>query len=224
MGPITAPQARQLAQHAARDPAAAWRIIITSPGGQALAVAPIPRPRDGPGPRGSPRAGPGLAGRITLIISQDTLTSPPPIDPAIDPAGQEPASAIMAAALLAATTAAQRAAAQAQADAAAGGCAHQAQTPAYRPPPRLHEYIVARDLTCRFPTCRQPAWRGDLDHTIAYHRGGRTCRCNLGGLCRTHHQLKQLQGWTLSQTRPGTFQWTTPAGLTYHTQPDTHNS
>jgi hypothetical protein len=70
----------------------------------------------------------------------------------------------------------------AAADAAAGGCAHTTAGSAYRPPLRLKEYIAARDLTCRFLRCRQPAWRGDLDHTIPFDDGGMTCRCNLGGL------------------------------------------
>ncbi|MGO8882230.1 MAG: hypothetical protein ACLPUO_06735 [Streptosporangiaceae bacterium] len=69
-------------------------------------------------------------------------------------------------------------------------------------------------------TCRQPAWRGDQDHTIPYDQGGRTCCCNLGGLCRFHHQVKQLAGWTLSQLRPGIFEWTTPAGRKYLVAPD----
>jgi hypothetical protein len=67
------------------------------------------------------------------------------------------------------------------ADAAAGGCAHTAASLSYRPPPRLKEYIAARDLTCRFLRCRQPTWRGDLDQTIPFDDGGMTCGCNLGG-------------------------------------------
>ena len=42
------------------------------------------------------------------------------------------------------------------------------------------------------------------------------------GWCRTHHQIKQLPGWTLTQPRPGHFQLTTPAGRTYDTHPDTY--
>ena len=108
------------------------------------------------------------------------------------------------------------------ADTTAGRCAHTTATPGYRPPPRLKEYITARDLTCRFPRCRQPAWRGDLDHTIPYDNGGLTCRCNLGGLCRNHHILKHHPDWQLAQTTPGHFTWTTPSGRTHTTTPDTH--
>jgi hypothetical protein len=93
---------------------------------------------------------------------------------------------------------------------------------AYRVPPRLRDYITARDITCRFATCRQPVWCCDIDHTQPYDQGGRTCKCNNGGLCRTHHQIKQLAGWALHQTAPGIFQWTTPSGRTCTTTPDAH--
>ena len=89
----------------------------------------------------------------------------------------------------------------------------------YRVPDRLRRWITARDRTCRNPVCRQPATRCDQDHTLAYHRGGRTCPCGLGSLCRIHHQLKQLPGWHLTQDANGRFTWTTPAGLTYHQEP-----
>jgi hypothetical protein len=113
-----------------------------------------------------------------------------------------------------------RAQVRAAADQAAGGCAHLDQSPAYRPPPRLREYVIARDVTCRSPVCRQPAWRADLDHTRPYDQHGRTCTCNLGGGCRRDHQLKQHPGWRLEQTRPGFFTWITPAGRTYPVGPD----
>jgi hypothetical protein len=156
-----------------------------------------------------------VVGRVTLTIPESDLA---------DDAG--PAAAlpdgILGRALRAAAGAANRAAAQAAADAAAGGCAHTTATSAYHPPPRLKEYITARDLTCRFPSCRQPAWRGDLDHTQPYDQGGLTCSCNLGGLCRHHHILKQHPDWQLTQFRPGIFQWTTPTGRGYLASPETH--
>ena len=66
---------------------------------------------------------------------------------------------------------------------------------------------------------RKGPQRCDQDHTVAYHRGGRTCSCNLGGLCRFHHELKQLPGWQLTQDAQGYFSWRTPAGLTYRKEP-----
>jgi hypothetical protein len=62
----------------------------------------------------------------------------------------------------------------------------------------------------------------DLDHTLAYANGGRTCECGLAPLCRRHHRLKQSQGWLLRQESPGIMHWTTPAGRQYITTPTQH--
>jgi Domain of unknown function (DUF222) len=228
IGPITAAQARHLAHAAQSDPAAQWRIIVTNDAEQAIAVTRIRRrTRDGPGSaRDGPAPGSGLVGRITLTISQGTVTSSRRA--AINPrppagaGGPGPPSGIAVAALRAAARTLDQALGQANADAAAGGCAHAGEAATYRPPPRLREHVIARDVTCRNPTCRQPAWRADLDHTLPYEDHGRTCRCNLGGACRRDHQLKQHSRWKLEQTRPGEFTWTTPAGRTYTVRPDTH--
>ncbi len=186
-----------------------------------------PGTRTSPGDRTSPGGGTGLVARVTLTIPEDllppaaaTTTGPPP--PGEPPGHPGHPDQILARALKAATTATATARARAAADAAAGGCAHHHATPAYRPPPRLREHVIARDITCRSPTCRQPAWHGDLDHTVAHDDGGITCDCNLGGTCRADHLLKHSPGWKLQQTTPGHFTWTTPSGRTYTQTPDTH--
>ncbi len=230
IGPLTATQARDLAGCAARDPAAEWRIIVTTSRGTALAVTRIPRPRSRgpdrpPGPTADPRmmsGGIGLVGRVTLTIPEELAAHPPPLLTARTGPGPGPPGRILHLALRAAERAAARARGAAAADAAAGGCAHTAAGSGYRPPPRLHDYITARDLTCRNPICRQPAWRADLDHTIPYDDGGLTCACNLGGFCRTDHLLKHHAGWKVEQTAPGTFTWTTPSGRSHTATPDTH--
>jgi hypothetical protein len=233
IGPVTAAQARQLAAAAQADPATQWRVIVTNAAGQAITVARIRRrarghpardgpglARDGPGLAGDrPPPGSGLVARLTVTITEDTVraqtrsgTPAPPGAP----------GAMAAAAVRAAARALDRAQAQAAADTASGGCAHHGASAGYRPPPRLREQVIARDVTCRGPVCRQPAWRADLDHTLAYDKGGRTCRCNLGGACRRDHQLKQHPRWKVQQTRPGYFTWTTPAGRAYTVGPDVH--
>ena len=205
LGPITPTQARYLADRAARDPTTRWRVIVTDPEDRAVAVAHVTGPA-----RSAGAALPGLVGRVTVIIGRDRLADPR------QEAGQAPALARV-------LTAARSAAAQAAGDAeAAGGCAHAEATTAYRPTRKLWEYVTARDLTCRFETCRQPATRCDLDHTTPYDQGGRTCSCNLGGICRFHHQIKGRPRWHLTQPAPGTFTWTTPTGRTYTTQPDSY--
>lgn len=88
-------------------------------------------------------------------------------------------------------------------------------TQAYRPRLLLQEYIRARDVTCRFPGCRQPAARCDLDHTTPHGTGGATCRCNLGPFCRHHHRLKHESDWVVTQPEPGAFLFISPTGRTY---------
>ena len=157
----------------------------------------------------------GLIRRVTVIVSRDDLAEDLSARLAVRPVDTG-WHWLLAAALRVAEHADKRAAA----DSAAGGCAHANATLAYRPSARLRELVTARDVTCRFPTCRQPMTRCDLDHTKAFSDGGVTCDCNLGGLCRFHHQLKQHPRWRLTQPIPGSFIWTTPAGQSYSAVPD----
>jgi hypothetical protein len=96
-----------------------------------------------------------------------------------------------------------------------GPCDHARERLAYEPSPGLRHLVEARQFTCTFPGCRRPASQCDLDHTVPYDRGGRTCLCNLAPLCRRHHEVKQAVGWALEQSRPGVMTWTTPAGRRY---------
>jgi hypothetical protein len=164
-----------------------------------------------------PLAGPAasITGRVSVTIPAATLDH----ISAAELAGTSTRAAILRAAARAAARTRRQAAADQQ---SGNGCAHTTASPAYRPPATIRDFIEARDQTCRFPGCRQPAWRSDLDHTTPYHHGGPTCPCNLGPLCRRHHQLKQQQHWTLTQTQPGTFRWKTPAGRSYTTTAHQH--
>jgi hypothetical protein len=86
----------------------------------------------------------------------------------------------------------------------------------YRPPIALQRLIQRRHGTCVFPTCHRRSVHCDIDHTVPYDKGGRTCRCNLSPLCRTHHRIfKQHCHWQLIQLFPGLLIWITPAG-TWH--------
>src|SRR6202012_2557450 len=102
---------------------------------------------------------------------------------------------------------------------AQGICDHRHQEPGYQPSRRLQHLIRARNRTCSAPGCQQPAARCDLDHTIPYDHGGRTCECDLAPLCRHHHRCKQAEGWHLDQPAPGFMIWTTPSGRHYTTPP-----
>jgi hypothetical protein len=93
-----------------------------------------------------------------------------------------------------------------------GSCTHRRQSAGYRPPGSLRHLVKIRDRECGFRGCRRPAWRCDDDHTLAYHKGGKTCECNLFPMCRAHHRTKQAAGWHLEQPEPGVLIWTLPSG------------
>ena len=213
VGPVTAAQALPLALTAAADPHARWQVILTDPNGYAIAVETVRRRY----PPGQARRPAGVTGHVAVTIPAATLDQPTDTSTSTTSTGGGIRAAVLRAARRARAQAQQRAAADASAP---GRCAHTDATASYRPSPKLRDYVTARDQTCRNPRCRQPARHADIDHTTAWHKGGPTCKCNLGPYCRVHHQIKQLPGWTLTQPRPGHFQLTTPAGRTYTTTPD----
>jgi hypothetical protein len=103
-----------------------------------------------------------------------------------------------------------------------GACTHSRETSAYRPGAALRHLIEIRHATCTHPGCGRAATRCDLDHTVPYDRGGRSCECNMGPRCRHHHKAKQAPGWMLTQTQPGVMTLTTRGGRTYTTHPTTY--
>jgi hypothetical protein len=238
IGPVTAGVARDLALAAAVDAACEWRVIVVGRSGRAVAVARVPRMRAGARTHGrgsvsdaasgnrDARAGPGVVGRITLTIPASLLhLAAGSAEEGLADSG--PLAEVLAAALRAGAKAfsARRSrtaagdctdeAASGCTDEAAGGCTHEEASPGYRVPDSMRALVEARDRTCGFPTCRQPAWRCEQDHTIAHRLGGPTCPCNLSPECSRHHHLKHLPSWRLDQPRPGVLTWTTPARLTH---------
>jgi hypothetical protein len=89
----------------------------------------------------------------------------------------------------------------------------------YRPSEELKRTLRARDQHCRFPGCRMPARRCDIDHTHDAARGGATALCNLACFCKRHHTLKHATDWTVRQLGDGTLEWTSPTGRTYRDDP-----
>lgn len=90
----------------------------------------------------------------------------------------------------------------------------------YRPGPALDRHLAARDELCRFPGCRMPVRRCDIDHTIDHAHGGPTAHTNLAHLCRRHHVLKHHTAWTVQQTSPGVLIWTSPTGRRHTDHPE----
>lgn len=91
-------------------------------------------------------------------------------------------------------------------------------TVSYHPPAGLDSFVRLRDRTCRFPGCRQPASRADLDHTEPFPVGPTADR-NLAALCRPHHRIKTLTSWQVEQLGGGRLRWTSPTGRIYPTDP-----
>ena len=89
----------------------------------------------------------------------------------------------------------------------------------YRPSDQLKRMLRVRDEHCRFPGCRTPARRCDIDHTTAREHDGPTEIGNLAHLCRRHHTLKHHSAWRVRQTPDGVLHWTSPTGRVYPDQP-----
>lgn len=89
----------------------------------------------------------------------------------------------------------------------------------YRPSEAMRRLLAARDRHCRFPGCRAPVWRCDLDHTVDAARGGPTATTNLAHLCRGHHTLKHHGGWTVKQRSGGVMEWRSPTGRRHIDRP-----
>ena len=85
----------------------------------------------------------------------------------------------------------------------------------YEPPQALVDFLLARDRTCRFPGCRQPASQSDIDHAQSWESGGETKPENLGLLCRRHHRLKTHGGWKIASNSDGSCEWTSKVGKKY---------
>ncbi|MFH5823273.1 DUF222 domain-containing protein [Georgenia sp. AZ-5] len=99
-------------------------------------------------------------------------------------------------------------------------------TKGYRPGANLTRQVIARDVVCTFPGCRQPAWKADLDHISAYdpalaERLAQTTTTRLQALCRRHHNLKTTKYWTAVRDPRGHIRWTAPTGHTYTSPPPT---
>jgi hypothetical protein len=228
-GPLDAEDSRALARAMAAHPRTRWCLTITDHTGRPIAHGCVPRRRGPPGPDpGPPGPGPGTSG-LKVSAGPGPGTSGLKVSAGPGPgtsglkvsAGPGPGTSrlkVSAGPGPAARIAAWVAGTPLQ-WLETGQCAHRRESASYRPPPGLQHLIRIRQQLCVFPGCGRAARRCDLDHTLAYHRGGRTCECNLAPLCRKHHQTKQAQGWTLDQPEPGVMTWTTPTGRRYTTRP-----
>jgi len=92
----------------------------------------------------------------------------------------------------------------------------------YEIPDRIRQRVLLINPTCVFPFCGRKSRGLDLDHVIPWKpqgQGGPTATDNLAPLCRAHHRAKTFGGWTYSVITPGTYEWRSPHGYTYRTDP-----
>lgn len=98
------------------------------------------------------------------------------------------------------------------------------ETDTYTPSEPMRRFLRARDQHCRFPGCRMPVHRSQIDHTFDHAKGGKTEIGNLAHLCATHHVLKHPDiadehRWIAQQRPDGTIDWFSPLGRSYRDSP-----
>ncbi len=209
-GPLDADDSRTLAGALAGNPRSRWCLTVTDAAGRAVAHGCARNP-----PPGAARDGGGQTG--SALRSPRSPRSAGPAGSSPGPPGSrtaDPGTRFAAFRAWLAEVNLQWL--------EAGHCTHPREHAAYKPPRSLRHLIEIRQATCSFPGCRRPSARSDLDHTVPYDIGGRTCECNLAPLCRRHHRAKQSHGWHLDQTRPGALTWTTPSRRAFATGPTSY--
>lgn len=97
-------------------------------------------------------------------------------------------------------------------------------TDTYTPTEPMRRHLRARDQHCRFPGCRQPVHRCDIDHHHDHALGGPTAIDNLAHFCRAHHMLKHpdipdAHRWHARQQPDRSVEWTSPNGRSYPDPP-----
>jgi Domain of unknown function (DUF222) len=100
-----------------------------------------------------------------------------------------------------------------------GECGHQYESARHDPGDLLRHLLRMRDGKCGFPACSRPARESDFEHALPFDDGGPTCGCNCWSCSRSCHQVKQSDGWDVTEISPGYHQWTTPSGRTFTQQP-----
>lgn len=93
-------------------------------------------------------------------------------------------------------------------------------TDTYSPTEAMRRHLRARDQHCRFPGCRMPVHRCQIDHNHDHAKGGRTSNDNLAHFCTGHHVLKHPDipdryRWSARQLPGGDIEWISPLGRVY---------
>ncbi|CCQ17223.1 putative uncharacterized protein (fragment), partial [Rhodococcus sp. AW25M09] len=94
----------------------------------------------------------------------------------------------------------------------------------YRPDALTAAAVRLRDRHCRFPGCRRPAARCQLDHIVAFDHsnplgGGWSTLGNLQCLCEYHHTVKTAGYWKATMLPGGAILWRSTSNTTRITLP-----
>jgi len=216
-GPVDPALARDLAAAAARNPATTWCITVTGPDGRPVGHGcGRPPPRGGDHRPGNAEVPPGAAARGGPVwYAPGDGRGPPGCGTVrLDPGA-------LAAAIGAATPRAGGGRDLVFAlHRLAGPCDHAHQAAGHDPGRLLRHLTEVLNATCTLPPCRRPASQSDYEHSRPHQRGGRTCLCEAGPVCRRNHRDKQSPGWQVQAgENRGEFRWTTPSGRTYLSRP-----
>jgi hypothetical protein len=202
-GPVDPDLARTLAAAAARNPDSTWCITVTGtdhrPVAHGCGRPPPPGRKRGRGKRGAARQGrtgahdPPGTGTMRLDIAALTGNT---------------------------TSTGGTGELEFTLENLAGPCDHKYQTAGHDPGVKLRHLTGILNQYCTYLTCRRPHRTCDYEHSKPFDKGGRTCLCEGGPVCRHHHRDKQAPGWQLEHGEArGWFRWTTASGRTYTTKP-----
>jgi hypothetical protein len=86
---------------------------------------------------------------------------------------------------------------------------------------RLRAAVIARDATCRFPGCREPAQACDFHHVIPVIDGGGTELGNIALICQQHHHAIHDGDWAGTLHPDGVMTFTR-RGVTRTSLPHAH--
>lgn len=84
-------------------------------------------------------------------------------------------------------------------------------------PRSMARHITVRDRSCRQPYCDSPI--REVDHVVPYADGGPTTIENGQGVCLRGNKLKELPGWSTSRRKDGSTVVVTPTGHRYIREP-----
>jgi hypothetical protein len=93
-------------------------------------------------------------------------------------------------------------------------------TSTYLAPPRLADFLCAKNVTSAAPHSNVDSRICDMEHNTPHDQGGRTDPVNTTPVDRRWHRAKTHAGWSYKKNpKTGTLTWYSPNGLTFRIEP-----